>query len=191
MLRNVSPFSSTQIVISPVRVLPSWPAGADDIAQVEQLGHRPLVVQEIPAEPDLYGAAAIAQGDENQFADITKQDDAAGAPRPLAFLPVLEAGLDRFSRLGLLVTRSVGVDPQRRELLDLLLSLLLELVCLSLTRQRPAFRNRFTCQFITGASASISLAWTISRPTANCGSDSSVSSSVRFLYEPPCSSRAA
>ncbi len=160
---------------------PKLPRSADEIAQIQQLGQSPLLAQHLLAQAHLDRAAAVSQREENQLADIAEQNDPPGAAGLLAFLRILESGLDRLGGLRLFEARPIGVDPHRFELLNLLLSLLFESVYIGLTRQRATFCNLPACQFVTSASVSISLVLTTSRPTASCGSALSVSSHVRFL----------
>ena len=100
--------------------------GADDVADVEQLGQRPLAGQHALAQAHLNCAAPIAQGQEDQLADVPQQNDSARGPGPLTLIPVLIPGLHRSGRLDVLVPATVGVKPQGLDLRQLLLPLLLE-----------------------------------------------------------------
>ena len=109
--------------------------GADDVAEVEQLGQRPLVGQQALAQAHLDRAGAVAQGDEDQLADVPQQNDSARAPGPLTLVLVLVPGLHRGRRLDVLVPGAVGINPQGRDLRQLLLSLLLESIRIGLVGQ--------------------------------------------------------
>ena len=100
--------------------------GADDVAEVEQLGQGPLLGQQALAQAHLDRAGAVAQGDEDQLADVPQQNDSARGPGPLTLIAVLVPRLDGRGRLDVVVAGSVGVEPQRRNLRQLLLPLLLE-----------------------------------------------------------------
>jgi hypothetical protein len=72
----------------------------------------PLLGQQLFAQTDLNGSAAIAQRHKNQLADISKKYDPAGTIRLLFRLVVFKSVLDIFCRGGAIVSVSVRIDAQ-------------------------------------------------------------------------------